>query len=78
MRERLKVISQETLLPLGMVLSMLGAAWGAGYFYFEVKAHARAIEELKAKQDVVNMIATDVAVIRVKVERMERVMEAKR
>lgn len=75
MRERLKIISQETLLPVGLVFTLLGGAFATGYFYFEVKAHAKAIEELRAKQDATVLMATDIAVIRVKVENIEKALD---
>lgn len=72
MRDRLKSITENTLVPLSMVVSLLGAAGFVTYVYFQSDANAKAILELKAKQDAMAGMATDIAVIRVKVENIEQ------
>lgn len=71
MREKLRSITESTLVPLGVVCVLLTAAFYVGGAYFQQDANAKAIVELKAKQDAMASMATDIAVIRTKVEAIE-------
>lgn len=77
MRESLKAITENTLVPLSMVISLLGGAGFVTYVYFQSDANAKAIIELKAKQDAMAVLSTDIAVIRVKVENIEALLSKK-
>lgn len=70
-------ITENTLVPVSLVLSILGGAGFVTYVYFQTSANAKAIEEIKAKQDAIAMIQTDVAVMKNDIATIKEILDSK-
>lgn len=77
------ILSEKTPIQIGAVLVLGGMATGLGVFLMElssasavnaveIKIHDQQIREIRQAVGAINDIKTDVAVIREKVERLDR------
>jgi len=77
------ILSEKTPVQVGAVLILGGMATGLGVFLMElsssiavqaveIRAHDQQIREIRNAVGAINDIKTDVAVIREKVERLDR------
>lgn len=71
-------ITNDTLIPLSLLFSLLGGIMFVSYVAFEGSSNAKAIDDIQKKQETIDKIATDVAVIKTKVETIERSIERKK
>lgn len=62
------IISENTLWTTGMVIIVLGFAAWLTAIWFQGNASAKAIDALQNKQDAVQLIQTDIAVIKVQLQ----------
>lgn len=70
-------ITEQTLLPISLIITLVGGITFVSYVAFEGASNAKAIDEIQKKQETIEKIATDVAVIKTKVETIERSIERK-
>lgn len=70
-KEKLKtVISESTLIPISLLITILGGATFIGYIYFQTSANAKDISEFKAS-GVLEQIKSDTAVIKNDIQTMK-------
>lgn len=65
-------ITESTLIPLSLVITILGGAGFITYLYFQTNANAEAIKIVAGKVDAVMEIKVDIGIIKTKVEAIER------
>lgn len=65
-------ITESTLIPISLVITLLGGAFFVTYIYFQSDANAKAIEKLSAKQDVLSEMRVDIGIIKTEVESIKR------
>lgn len=65
-------ITESTLLPISLVITLLGGGGFVTYIYYQTVANAKELSELKVKQDMLTEIRLDISVIKTKIEAMER------
>ena len=70
-------IDESTAVSITMVLAILGGVGFVTYVAFQSDATARAVEVLQKKQDNIDLIVTDIAVIKTKLDSIEKHMERK-
>lgn len=68
-------ITEKTTLSIGLLVTLLGGASYVTYAVFQSNANARDITEIKTRQEALDEIKLDVAVIRAKVESIEKNLE---
>lgn len=66
-KSKAAAISEHTKITLGVVIVLLGFASWLTIMFFQGDANAKAIEELKTKQDAISEIQTDIAVIKTQI-----------
>lgn len=71
----MKPITENTTLSIGLMIVILGGAGFVTYTAFQSDANAKAVEKLDAKVEAVIEMKADIAVIRAKVERIEKALE---
>ena len=64
-------ITERTLIPISLVISILGGVGWLTKIYFETEAHGQSIVKLEQKADQILQMREDIAVIRTKVEALE-------
>lgn len=57
-----KVLSENTKLPLSFVLILLAGAFSTGIFYFKTEANAEATGKLESRQDQYDKDMEDIKV----------------
>lgn len=72
MKEHVKALTESTLIPLSLVVGIVSIVWVAGHVSFQAEANAKAIDDLQRRQDSISQIQTDIAVIKTKVEAIEK------
>lgn len=65
-------ISESTTVSIGVLIALIGGAAYVTFVAFQGTANAVAIQELKASQSHIDEIQTDIAVIKTKLERIEK------
>lgn len=73
----MKTITENTMISLAVVLTLLGGAGYVGYNASVINASAAQIQELRAKVSLLEEMKTDVAVIRAKLEDIDRKISKK-
>lgn len=68
----MKTLSENTLIPIGFVIVLIGGGSFITNIYFQTSASAKAIEEIRVKQDSILEIQTDIAVIKKSIEGIEK------
>lgn len=68
----MKSITESTLVPISLVISLLGGSGFITYVYFQTEANAKAILEIQGKQNSLEEIKLDIAVIKEKMEYIEK------
>ena len=56
----MKKITEETLIPLGLVIAMIGGIFWLSSIYFETKTSANDIKDLKAQQELYNQTLSNI------------------
>lgn len=51
MRQRIAKFSEETLMPVGFVLVIMGALYFTAQMFYQVEVNAKNIDKLEEKQD---------------------------
>lgn len=65
-------ISENTKITLGVVAVMLGFVSTSAMMFFQVQASAKEIEIIKAKQEAINALQIDIAVIKSEVHDIKK------
>ena len=71
----MKIIDEKTLIPISALAIILGGCAWLTTIYYTGSANAEAIDRIEKKQDDIEKIKTDLAVVREKVENIERKLE---
>lgn len=72
-----KAISEKTRITVGLVVMLLGFSAWLTQIYFQGTANAEAIRTLEAKQDKVDTMQTDIAVIKAQLSEVARKLDAR-
>ena len=71
----MELLSEKTLIPVGLaVVAIGGGSMWLTSLHFETVAVAKEVQVISRKQDVLDGIQTDLAVIKTKLEKIERKM----
>ena len=68
-------INESSFISISLMVTILGGASFVSYVAFESKSNAKAIEVIQKKQETLEVIATDIAVIKEKVGTIEKSLE---
>lgn len=68
----MKPISENTSISISLLIMILGGAGYVTFTAFQSAANANAIQELRAKQEKIDEIHEDIAVIKTKIEAIEK------
>ena len=64
-------ISEKTWVSLGLVITLLGGVVWLTTIWMQSEANARSIQKIEEKQTTIDLIQTDIAVIKTKLEGIE-------
>jgi hypothetical protein len=65
-------IDEQTTITLSLTLMLIGGVGYVTFVAFQGNANAEAIREINVKQEKIDVIQTDIAVIKAKLEGIER------
>lgn len=68
----MKALSESTPITMGLVISLIGAVIAITTISNRTEANSNDIKDMKTKVDSLGQMVTDVAVIRAKVETIEK------
>jgi hypothetical protein len=71
----LSKITENTLVPLSLVIALGGAGVFVTKIHFQQEAMAKEIEAVSSKQEKLEQIAIDIAVMREKLVTIERIIK---
>lgn len=71
MKEKMRVLSEGTLIPISFLITLLGGSGFVTYLYFQTSANAKTIETLQGRQEISEEMRADIAVIKNDVQTMK-------
>jgi hypothetical protein len=65
-------IDEKTTVTIGLLIAVMGGIGYVTFVAFQGNANAQAIKEIQIKQEKIDVIQTDIAVIKTKLDGIEK------